>query len=48
MLKVKRNNGDILNTINHIYNIDNHATPDLFNSFGIKKNTRDKAYVSPA
>jgi hypothetical protein len=47
MLKVKRNNGDILNTINHIYNIDTSATPDLFNSLGIKKNNRESVFISP-
>ena len=41
MLKVKRNNGDILNTINHIYNIDNPANPEIFNTFGINKNKKN-------
>lgn len=43
MLKVKRNNGDILNTINHFYNVDNPTTPDLYNTFGFK----NRIWMSP-
>jgi hypothetical protein len=43
MLKVKRSNGDILNTINHFYNVPNPITADLYNTFGFK----NKNWMSP-